>query len=184
VQLLKLVLAIWRISVYTRIRICLTINLAAKRELKMKESIHTYQQKAAEMGSQCVCFNVRKSTRLLTAHYDRIINAAGLKTTQLSLLMTVLLRDKANLSQLANMLGMDRTTLSRNIRLLEQKGLLTVTTGADKREQCIKITDKGMDTINQAIPLWEKAQAEVVERLGEEWVLGFLADLKHLNKVK
>jgi RNA polymerase sporulation-specific sigma factor len=71
VQLLKLVLAIWRISVYTRIRICLTINLAAKRELKMKESIHTYQQKAAEMGSQCVCFNVRKST--LIEHNLRLV---------------------------------------------------------------------------------------------------------------
>lgn len=150
----------------------------------MKESIHVYQQKAAEMGSQCICFNVRKATRLLTAHYDRIISAAGLKTTQLSLLMTVLLRNKANLSQLANMLGMDRTTLSRNVRLLKQKGLITVSTGEDKREQYINITEKGMNTINQAIPLWEKAQAEAVERLGEEWVHEFLADLRHLNKVK
>lgn len=150
----------------------------------MKDSISSYKQKAAEMGLQCMCFNIRKSTRLLTAHYDRIISASGLKTTQLSLLMTVLLRDKANLSQLANMLGMDRTTLSRNVRLLEQKGLIIVSPGEDKREQCIDITDKGRDTINLAIPLWEKAQAEVIERFGEEWVQELLSNLRHLNKLK
>ena len=150
----------------------------------MKDNISPSRKRAAEMGSQCVCFNIRKSTRLLTAHYDRIIGAAGLKTTQLSLLMTVLMRDKANLSQLANMLGMDRTTLSRNVRLLEQKGLITVSTGEDKREQCIGITDKGRDAVNRAIPLWEKAQAEVADQFGEEWVQGLLSNLRHLNKLK
>lgn len=150
----------------------------------MNENISPYRQKAAQMGSQCMCFNIRKSTRLLTSYYDRIIGAAGIKTTQLSLLMTVLLRDKANLSQLANMLGMDRTTLSRNVRLLEQKGLITVTPGEDKREQRIDLTDKGRETVNLAIPLWEQAQAEMAERFGEEWVQGFLSDLRHLNKLK
>jgi len=130
-----------------------------------------------------MCFNIRKSTRLITAHYDRIINPAGIKTTQLSLLMTLLLKEKANISQLANMLVMDRTTLSRNVRLLEQKGMIAVSIGDDKREQCVDITDKGRDTLNIAIPLWEKAQAELVEQFGQEWVQGFLSNLRHLNKL-
>ena len=149
----------------------------------MQESANTYRQKAAEMGRQCMCFNIRKSTRLITTYYDRIIGAAGIKTTQLSLLMTLLLREKANISQLANMLGMDRTTLSRNVRLLEQKGLISVSTGEDKREQCVDITDKGREVLDIAIPLWEKAQAEVKGQFGEEWVQGFLGNLRHLNKL-
>lgn len=142
------------------------------------------REKAAEMGRACLCFNIRKTTRLLTAYYDRIISASGLKATQLSMLMTVLLQDQASLSKLAKMMGVDRTTLSRNMRLLEQKGLIIVSAGEDRREQCISITDKGRDAIDQAVPLWEKAQSEVMERFGEEWVRGFLSSLKQLNKLK
>ncbi len=143
------------------------------------------KQKAAEMGRACVCFNIRKSTRLLTAHYDRVLIPTGLKATQFSLLMTVLLQNSASVSQLANMLGMDRTTLSRNVRVLSQKGLLYVSTGEeDRREQRIGLTVKGREAIDQAIPFWEEAQAEVVARFGEEWVQGFLSNLKQLNRLK
>jgi DNA-binding MarR family transcriptional regulator len=142
------------------------------------------KQKAAEIGRACVCFNIRKSTRLLTAHYDRVMNPTGLKVTQFSLLMTVMHQDAASVSQLSNILGMDRTTLSRNVRLLEQKGLITVSTGEDRREQRISLTDRGREAIDQAIPFWEEAQAEVVARFGEEWVQGFLSNLKQLNRLK
>ena len=127
------------------------------------------KQKATEMGRACVCFNIRKSTRLLTAHYDRVMNPTGLKATQFSLLMTVLQQETANVSQLANILGMDRTTLSRNVRLLEKKGLVIVSIGEDRREQRIGLTDSGREAIEQAIPFWEEAQAEVVATFGEEW---------------
>ncbi len=142
------------------------------------------KQKAAVMGRVCVCFNVRKSTRLLTAHYDRVMNPTGLKATQLSLLITMLLQDSASISQLANILGMDRTTLSRNVRLLEKKGLITVSIGEDRREQRIGLTDRGREAIDQAIPFWEEAQAEVVAACGGEWVQDFLSKLKKLNKLK
>jgi DNA-binding MarR family transcriptional regulator len=142
------------------------------------------KQKATEMGRVCMCFNIRKSTRLLTAHYDRVMNPAGLKATQFSLLMTVLFKDSANVSQLANILGMDRTTLSRNVRLLEKKGLIIVSAGEDRRQQLIALTDLGREAIDQAMPFWEKAQAEVVATFGEEWVQGFLSKLKQLNKFK
>lgn len=149
----------------------------------MNENTDPIKQKAAEMGRACICFNTRKIARGITAHYDRIISPSGLKATQFSLLMTVLLREKANLSQLANMLGMDRTTVSRNVRLLEQKGMISVSSGEDRREQCIDLTDAGRETVNLAIPLWEKAQAEVADKLGVEWVQGFLTNLRQLNKI-
>ncbi len=148
----------------------------------LSEDSAPIKQKAAEIGRACICFNMRKTTRAITAHYDRIISPSGLKATQLSLLMTVLLREKANLSQLANMLGMDRTTVSRNARLLEQRGMISISSGEDRREQCIDLTDAGREAINLALPLWKKAQAEVVDRVGVQWAQEFLANLKQLNK--
>jgi DNA-binding MarR family transcriptional regulator len=142
------------------------------------------KQKAAEMGRACLCFNIRKSTRLLTAHYDRVMNPTGLKATQFSLLITMLLQDSASVSQLANILGMARTTLSRNVRLLEKKGLITASTGEDRREQRMGLTDRGREVIDQGIPFWEEAQAEVVATFGKEWVQGFLSNLKQLNRLK
>lgn len=142
------------------------------------------KQKALEIGRACVCFNIRKSTRLLTAHYDRVMSPTGLKGTQFSLLMTVLQEDSASVSQLANILGMDRTTLSRNVSLLKQKGLITIATGKDRREQRISLTDLGRNAIVQAIPFWEEAQAEVVAAFGEEWVQNLLSNLKQLNRLK
>lgn len=142
------------------------------------------KQIATEIGRNCICFNIRKSTRLLTAHYDRIMKPTGLKATQFSLLMAALQQDTASVTQMANMIGMDRTTLSRNLRLLEKKGLIIVSAGKDRREQLVALTDRGKQAINQGIPYWEQAQTEVADTLGEEWVKSFLSNLKKINKLK
>lgn len=142
------------------------------------------RQQAEKMGRACVGYNLRKANRVVTAHYDQIISPSGLKVTQFSLLATVLLQDKASLSKLARMMGMDRTTLSRNVRLLEQKGMIKVLTGEDRREQLIRLTDKGREAFVLAVPLWEQAQAQVVDTFGGEWVQSFLSDLRRLSKLK
>lgn len=138
---------------------------------------------AKAMGRACVFYNIRKATRRLTSHYDRILSPSGLKTTQFSLLMNVLLLESATVSELAQQLGMDRTTLSRNVRLLAQKGLLHLYRGEDRREQRVRLTEEGRMAIDQAIPLWKKAQAEVEEQLGREWVEGFLSSLRRINRI-
>lgn len=137
---------------------------------------------ATAMGRACVFYNIRKTTRLLTAHYDRVLVPCGLKTTQFSLLMNVLLQESATVSELARQLGMDRTTLSRNVRLLAQKGLLNIFSGKDRREQRISLTEQGRGAIDQAIPYWQQAQAEVEEQFGQEWVKDFLKSLKRINQ--
>lgn len=181
------ILAFWIMRVYTRIKGRIKAGDCINKQVRggiMMGSSANDKQKATEMGRACVCFNIRKSTRLLTAHYDRVMNPTGLKATQFSLLMTVLQQDTASVSQLANILGMDRTTLSRNVRLLEKKALISVSPGEDRREQRIALTDRGRKAIDQAMPFWEKAQAEVVAIFGEEWVQGFLTSLKQLNRLK
>jgi DNA-binding MarR family transcriptional regulator len=139
---------------------------------------------AAAMGRACVFYNIRKTTRMLTSYYDRVLSPCGLKTTQFSLLMNVLLLESATVSQLARQLGMDRTTLSRNVRLLAQKGLLRLGSGEDRREQRISLTAEGRLAIDQAIPFWQQAQSEVEKQLGQEWVKDFLSSLRRINRTE
>ena len=64
---------------------------------------------------------------------------------------------------------MDRTTLTRNLKPLERRGLLSITPGSDQRTREVALTNRGHSLLAQAIPLWEDAQSRVLENLGEGW---------------
>ncbi len=92
-------------------------------------------------GRACVCFNLRKATRLLSQIYDQALKPADLKVTQFSLLMGVAGQEDTTIGKLARPLGMDRSTLSRNARILEKKGLVTIEEGEDRRQQSKRLTE-------------------------------------------
>lgn len=137
---------------------------------------------AAQIAKSCVSFNIRRSVRVVSQFYDRGLAPAGLKGTQFSLLMGLASQKRATINRLAGMLDMDRTTLSRNARVLEKYGYLRLEAGEDRREQVLHLTEEGMQILLQAIPLWEKTQAEVETKFGQEWVNGFLGQLNELNR--
>ncbi len=70
------------------------------------------------------------------------------------------------LTRLANATVTDRTTLTRNLKLLEEQGLIRIDAGDDRREREISITREGADAVRRAHPLWQKAQAQVMHGLG------------------
>ena len=72
---------------------------------------------------------------------------------------------------------MDRTTLTRNLQLLEQQGFIEVVAGDDRRTREVSLTDKGRNAVLQGFPLWQRAQAQVVQGLGEERFESLLRDL-------
>ena len=72
------------------------------------------------------------------------------------------------LTRLANATVTDRTTLTRNLRLLEEQGLIRIDAGDDRRERQISITREGAEALKAAYPLWQKAQAQVSKRMGSE----------------
>ena len=87
------------------------------------------------------------------------------------------------MTDLAERLGMDRTTLTRNLKPLEKRELLEVEPGQDQRTRLVRLTDQGRGTLAEALPLWEKAQAQVVEALGPEKFNQLLATVSEIKSL-
>lgn len=85
------------------------------------------------------------------------------------------------MTELADRLSMDRTTLGRNLKPLKRDGLVTVTAGEDRRSRLVRITARGEDVLVRAYPLWEAAQQQMDEILGADGVLSLIQGLKVLQ---
>ncbi|HOI96529.1 MAG TPA: MarR family winged helix-turn-helix transcriptional regulator [Syntrophobacter fumaroxidans] len=130
-----------------------------------------------EIGRTCACYSLRKAARAVTRLYDDFLRPSGLRVTQFSVLMTAKIRDPVTLTRLAHLTVMDRTTLTRNLKVLEKKKLIKTEPGEDRRERRVHLTDLGEEKLVEAIPLWEKAQSRITSGLGEERMDGFQRDL-------
>lgn len=117
--------------------------------------------------SSCTCFNLRKTTRVITQYYDHSMKSLGLRGTQFTILAAVSEAQSITISHLADFLMMDRTTLTRNLKPLEKQDLLQIIPGADQRTRELSLTKKGHKTFLTAKPLWERTQTEIIDKLGE-----------------
>ena len=131
----------------------------------------------------CASFNLRKASRLMAQVYDRQLQPSGLTNTQFTLLAVTSSRGPISITALAGLLGMDRTTLTRNLRLVERQGLLRVTAGRDARTRDVRLTGKGSKTLKKATPLWQEAQTRVVETLGRTHWRDLLEELRTISQV-
>ena len=124
------------------------------------------------MATSCACLNVRRAARAVTALYDRTLAPTGLRATQVTLLAALEKAGPVPFTRLAGVLGMDRTTLTRNLEPLRRAGLLTLGPGEDRRVRLAAITEKGRRTLAAATPLWEQAQRRITMGMGgERWEL-------------
>ena len=115
----------------------------------------------------CHCTHLRYAAQTLTEVYDRVLAPSGLRVTQYVLLRNILQEDvEQSLTDLAQKLGSDRSTIGRNVRILARDGLVSLSRGSDRREHTVCVTQKGRETFSLATPLWEKSQAAVEETLG------------------
>ncbi len=138
---------------------------------------------AGRITWQCACFNTRKAARAVTRFYDGMLAPSGLKATQLTMLGAVSISGPSRMSELAEMLALDKTTLTRNLKLLEAAGLIAIAVGTDRRARVVALTRAGTDVLESALPLWREAQRRMVEHLGEaRWrrLVADLAELEHL----
>lgn len=125
----------------------------------------------------CTCFNLRKATRAVTQLYDDALRPTGLRITQFSLLVVIHFAGKATITDLAEMAVMDRTTLKRNLEVLEQEGLVRIRPGPDARVRQVRLTPAAREKLEQALPYWAKAQARMAAGLGQGRSQRFLGDL-------
>jgi DNA-binding MarR family transcriptional regulator len=123
---------------------------------------------AAEVYATCVCLGVQRAARGVARRYDEALRPAGLTSGQFTILSS-LLRDEATpIGALAELLGLDRTTLNRNLRPLEAERLIaTVADPEDARVRRIQLTAAGRNKLDETIPLWRKVQSHSNGRLGK-----------------
>lgn len=139
------------------------------------------QNQAIEVGNECLCFNLRRASRLVSQVFDQALKPTGLKVTQFSVLMGVKAMPKARLGQLARVLGLERTSLTRNLDLLSSRGLVAMQSGKDKREQLASLTPKGVAALETALPHWRKVQDKMIDLLGSEAMDSFIGQLRGLS---
>lgn len=121
-----------------------------------------------EIVANCACLKVRMAARAVTRAYDSALRPVGLRATQLSILVAIAIDGAISIVALANFLGMERTTLTRNLKPLEKEELISVGPEGWRRSRTLEITGKGRSRLRQAVPLWEGAQDTLRQKLGDQ----------------
>lgn len=130
---------------------------------------------------ECIGLRVRMLSRVISGIYDDALSDVDVKVSQFAVLSTVMSRETARPSELAKILAMDESTLSRNVERMCAKGWLRLERDDDRRSHWIKVTEKGMALLRKAYPAWQKAQDKVSRRLGPDGVAGLEAALRNLR---
>jgi DNA-binding MarR family transcriptional regulator len=137
----------------------------------------------ADDFSQCMVTNSRMAARAVTRRYDAYVRPFGLTATQLSLLGALRALPGATVSEIAEARGFDRTTLTRNLDRLEAMGLVGAGPSAQGNRRISQITPKGDELIDQLLPLWRQAQADMKAELSRDTFDDSIKTLKRLAKV-
>jgi DNA-binding MarR family transcriptional regulator len=130
----------------------------------MEEELH--QRLHSPLLGPCACSQVRRLARKLSAHYDSILSPEGLTITQYSLIVNIERAGQLSHSFLAEKVGMERTTLTRNLRPLIRAGWVAVAAGKDRRQHLLQLTAMGKRKLIRSLPLWEQAQSQFLSRIG------------------
>lgn len=126
---------------------------------------------------RCVCTCLRRAARAATQFYDEAFRPSGYRATQVSILAALAGTGPVTVSELAEETVTDRTTLTRNLQLLEKKGLICPESGKDRRERLVCLTKKGEQALKETKAAWAAAQEKVVKRIGKQKLERLLADL-------
>ncbi len=130
-----------------------------------------------ESQQNCVCFNLRSVTRAVTQFYDAEMRRHGIRPTQCSILVAGNSKESWSMADLSDVLGMDRTTLIRNLRPLQRDGLMLTEAAGKAGRVKVSITALGRKKVEEARPAWLAAQRAVVETLGRDRWSAIFTDL-------
>jgi len=114
----------------------------------------------------CNCSILRSASRALSVAYDEALSPSGLRVTQFAILARMNAVGPTSVNDLADRLTMDRTTLGRNVRILERDGLIEIGVGEDRRARVLRLTSKGQAVLAEAMPLWTEVHERFEAMLG------------------
>ena len=116
----------------------------------------------------CACASFRRASRAITQFYEDGLRPTGLRATQFTILQTLTLAGEVTQGKLGQILAMDSTTLTRTLATMSRHGWISKRRGEDRREWRMRLSKAGEMQFKQALPHWEKAQARVRRKLGDD----------------
>ena len=142
--------------------------------------MHMYMAKELDLNSMenCVCFNLRWVSRAFSQFFVSELNHHGLLPTQTPILALLAAKPEASMAEVSDWLGMDRTTLVRNLRPLERDGLIKATGKGRGNKVSLTLTAKGRGALQKFLPDWQLAQQKIIKTLGKERWTEILRDLE------
>lgn len=119
--------------------------------------------------TQCLCLASRRAARAITRAFDRELRAHGLRATQFTLLAALSIKGEQTVGDIADFVDADRTTMTRNVALAHQAGLVKVRrSDADARVRLVAITSTGGDRLTAALATWSRVQAGLTSTMGSD----------------
>jgi len=134
-------------------------------------------------SSVCNCVNIRRASQSVTEIYDGYLSESGLKIGQFSMLRHISRLEPVNVSRLAEKMRLDRTTLVRGLKILENEGYVADTSDAGTRSRSLKLTAKGQEVLAKAEPMWQEAQKYLEENLGSDTLKDLVSLLSKLESL-
>lgn len=131
----------------------------------------------------CVCATLRRSSRLVTGVYDEALRPSGLRVGQFTILQILHGVGPQQHCRLGHRIGMDSTTLSRTLKIMEGQSWVRSESGEDRRERYWHITSKGDQVLQHAKSLWDQLQGQLLNDLGQDVWSRLSADLERLNAI-
>lgn len=130
----------------------------------------TAKKLASRVAGECLGFRTRSVSRTVTRIFDDALREHGLTIAQYGLLAAIGVLEPVQPAELGGRLNLEKSTLTRNIQLMGERGWVAVTPGSTGRSVHLALTAKGKQALEKAFPAWERAQGTVREILGERLV--------------
>ncbi|MBS0237790.1 MAG: MarR family transcriptional regulator [Proteobacteria bacterium] len=118
------------------------------------------------MATKCYCIALRKAERRVTSVYDEALKPTGVNIAQFSLMRTIEREAPVSLSKIGRLAELDRSTVGRNVKVLERMGLVKTLHGEDLREAAVVLTARGRRVLVDGAKLWDEAQTAFERALG------------------
>jgi DNA-binding MarR family transcriptional regulator len=149
---------------------CRYNNVVNRRDEEHPGAGQTVEATVEEMARDCVGARLRLLNRVITGLFDDALRPLGLTTSQMSILGVAARLGVAQPSRVCQILHMDLSTLSRNLRRMRDRGWIETVPDRDARSHPFQVTDQGRELIQQAYPAWQEAQQKASAVLGDEGV--------------
>jgi DNA-binding MarR family transcriptional regulator len=134
-----------------------------------------------EKTQGCLNFQLRRTSRLLGRYYDDALRHLGLRITQFNLLAVLAQTGPIAITALAELVGMERSALARNLKPIERRKLVTVIPGKDKRTRTVTLAPAGRRKLEEALPKWDQAQTQLIRKMKPDRASGLVQALAKIR---